>query len=420
LLRKAAKKEQSMQMRAILILLLVLASCARTPADVPTPTAVPVSPTSTLPPTRASEPTSTPLPTVTPFPTATPPAKALDRFEQGERLGRGVNLGNALEAPQEGEWGMILEQEFFQLIAKAGFDTVRVPIRWSAHAEVDPPFTIDEAFFRRVDWVIENAFANDLSVVLNMHHYNPLFSNPGEHRARFIALWRQIVLRYREMPGQLYFEPLNEPHDKLTTDKWNDLLLEVVAAIRELDKFHTIVVTGAGWGGIKGLMALEIPVGEENYVCSFHFYDPFPFTHQGAEWVDDTYSTGVQWPGPPETKLEPDPESLKVSWLIKWYDDYNEQPAKYNPCGPKAITKELDWAVKWGEKLDCHLWMGEFGSYSKADMQSRVNWTAFMREQVEQRGFSWSYWEFGAGFGVYDRAAGQWNRDLLDALIPPE
>ena len=403
-----------------LVLVLFLTACWRaaspaveTPA--PTDTATPVSLSTSTP-----APSATATPTPVPLPTVTAPAQPLDRFEQGRRLGRGVNLGNALEAPREGEWGMVLEETYFRLIAEAGFDTVRVPTRWSAHAKTDPPYTIDETFFRRVDWVIDRASANGLNVVINMHHYDPLFDKPSAHRERFIAMWRQIVLRYRAMPDNLYFEPLNEPHGALTTAKWNGLLADTVAAIRELDRYHTIVVTGAEWGGIKGLMALKVPEGETNYVCSFHFYDPFPFTHQGAEWVDDHYSTGVQWPGPPDVKLTPDPQSLNVSWMKKWYDDYNNLPVQDNPCGPDPIVKELDWAVRWGEKLDCHLWMGEFGAYGKADMRSRVNWATFMREETEKRGFSWSYWEFGAGFGVYDRGAGAWNEDLLRALIPDE
>jgi endoglucanase len=405
-------------------IIILLMGCQKTvaPPATDTPPAATATPVPTSTPTvePTATPTVTPTVTPTPFPTATPPAASLDRFEQGKRLGRGVNLGNALEAPREGEWGVILEKEFFQLISEAGFDTVRVPIRWSAHAMTDPPYTIDEAFFRRVDWAIENALSNELNVVINMHHYNPLFSKPSEHDERFIAMWRQIVLRYREMPDNLYFEPLNEPHDKLTSDRWNVLLAETIAAIRELDKLHTIVVTGAEWGGIKGLMTLKVPENEKNYVCSFHFYEPFPFTHQGADWVDFHLSTGVQWPGPPEVKLTPDPQSLETGWVAQWYADYNNKPVRQNPCGPEAIERELDWAIRWSEKLDCHLWMGEFGAYGKADMQSRVRWTTFMRKEVEERGFSWSYWEFGAGFGVYDRGTKKWNEGLRNALIPDE
>ena len=59
-------------------------------------------------------------------------------FQQNRRIGRGVNLGNALEAPKEGEWGVVLEEEFFPLIQAGGFDSVRVPIRWNAHAAQEP------------------------------------------------------------------------------------------------------------------------------------------------------------------------------------------------------------------------------------------------------------------------------------------
>jgi endoglucanase len=40
---------------------------------------------------------------------------------QNSRIGRGVNLGNALEAPSEGEWGVRLSEDYFNLIAGAGF-----------------------------------------------------------------------------------------------------------------------------------------------------------------------------------------------------------------------------------------------------------------------------------------------------------
>ena len=47
-------------------------------------------------------------------------------------LGRGINLGNALEAPQEGEWGIVIQEYFFDKIKDVGFKAVRIPIRWSA------------------------------------------------------------------------------------------------------------------------------------------------------------------------------------------------------------------------------------------------------------------------------------------------
>ena len=62
---------------------------------------------------------------------------------------RCINLGNTLEAPVEGEWGFIIAESDMQTIAAAGFDTVRIPIRWSVHAADEAPYTIDAEFFAR-------------------------------------------------------------------------------------------------------------------------------------------------------------------------------------------------------------------------------------------------------------------------------
>ncbi|HEY2148312.1 MAG TPA: cellulase family glycosylhydrolase, partial [Pirellulales bacterium] len=82
------------------------------------------------------------------------------------RFGRGINLGNALEAPHEGDWGVKLKESYFESIASAGFNSVRIPVRLSAHAAQSPPYAIDEKFFDRVDWAVDQALKRKLSVVL--------------------------------------------------------------------------------------------------------------------------------------------------------------------------------------------------------------------------------------------------------------
>jgi endoglucanase len=396
----------------------ILTGCQPTAAPL-VETAVP-SPTVTITPTSTEQPAASPAVTPTlPLPTLTPSADITDRYEQARRLGRGVNLGNALEAPAEGEWGMVLQEEYFTLIHQAGFDTVRVPIRWSAHAEDEAPYTIDDAFFERVDWVIEQALVNELNVVINMHHYNELFDEPTAHQIRFIEIWKYIAERFKNKPTQLYYELLNEPHNNLTKVRWEKLMSETVTAVRRIDNVHTIIVGGADWGGIKGLLNLALPEGEENLICTFHFYDPMLFTHQGAEWVSEEYGTlGVEWPGPPETEVTPIPEAANVTWVYTWFSQYNAFPYETNPAGPKPIQSTFDWAERQRDRLDCPMWLGEFGAYGKADMQSRINWTTYVREEAESLGIPWAYWEFGAGFGVYDRENDKWNDGLLKALIP--
>lgn len=311
----------------------------------------------------------------------------LDPFEQNQMLGRGVNLANALEAPIEGQWGVVLQEEFFPLIREAGFATVRVPIRWSAHALSEPPYSIEESFFERVDWVIANALDNDLNVVINMHHYEELFQDAKGHRDRFLALWDQIAMRYRDLPAAVVFEPLNEPHGALTPRVWQRLFEDVLAVIRRTNPQRNVIFTGANQGGPDGLLEMKRP-NDSHLIATFHYYLPFPFTHQGAEWVDGS-----------------------AAWIGTTWKGTGNQRAQ--------IDFDFDRVTRWAKDNAIPLWMGEFGSYGKyADIESRVLWTDYVARAAEARGISWAYWEFGAGFGVYDLAAERWNEPILNALLP--
>ncbi|MCB0063632.1 MAG: glycoside hydrolase family 5 protein [Caldilineaceae bacterium] len=310
----------------------------------------------------------------------------VDAFAMNEALGRGVNMGNALEAMYEGEWGMTLEAEYFQLIAEARFTNVRIPIRWTAHADEMAPYTIDPEFLARVDWAIAQALANNLSPIINMHHYDAIMQEPDVHRERFLAIWRQLAEHYQDQPSNVIFELLNEPNSKLFAAQWNKLLAEAIAVVRESNPNRIIIVGPVGWNNVGQLATLELPEDDRQLIVTFHQYEPFHFTHQGAEWVNGSDAwLGTTWEGTDSQK--------------------------------RQITQILDSAAAWGETHDRPIFMGEFGAYSKADMASRARWTAFLVNEAEARGFSWAYWEFGAGFGVYDREQTAWNEPLLEALV---
>jgi endoglucanase len=201
--------------------------------------------------------------------------ESMEIFEVNARLGRGVNLGNALEAPQEGDWGVTLEARYFQLIAERGFDSIRIPIRWSAHASLVPPYNIDPAFFERVDWAINNAFEQDLAVVINFHHYEEIFGDPQGQEERFLAMWRQVADHYKTEPAELVFEILNEPHDQLDAKRWNQLLVKALAVIRETNPSRVVVIGPVEWNSIDALNSLELPEDDPNIIVTIHYYLPF-------------------------------------------------------------------------------------------------------------------------------------------------
>ncbi|NOY78871.1 MAG: glycoside hydrolase family 5 protein [Calditrichaeota bacterium] len=310
-----------------------------------------------------------------------------DPFLQNDRLGRGINLGNALDAPYEGAWGVVLKESYFQKIAKAGFNSVRIPIRWSAHADTAKPYTIDPAFMARVDWAVRQALRYKLAVVINIHHYDALMQNPSGQEERFLALWNQISLHFRNFSDAVLFEILNEPHANLTPQLWNALLPKALAVIRASNPLRTVVVGTANWGGIASLSDLKIPEEEQNAIVTVHYYNPFHFTHQGAEWVSGSQAwLGTQW---------------------------NATAAEV-----AAINQDFDRVADWARQHNRPIYVGEFGAYSKADLVSRALWTNAVARAAEARHFSWAYWEFCSGFGAYDPVKEQWIPQLLKALIP--
>lgn len=104
-------------------------------------------------------------------------------------VGKCINFSDTLEAPTEGAWGPRVGEDDFAIIKAAGFQTVRIPVRWSAHALETPPYTIDPAFLARVHHIVSLATAAGLNVILNIHHFNDLDSAPEANTARFAGLW---------------------------------------------------------------------------------------------------------------------------------------------------------------------------------------------------------------------------------------
>jgi endoglucanase len=311
---------------------------------------------------------------------------ATDVHAANKKLGRGINLGNALDAPKEGEWGVTLKAEYFQTIKKAGFDSVRLPVKWSAHAKADAPYTIDATFAERVDWAIDQALTNKLNIVVNVHHYDEMDADPDKHLPRLIGLWRQIAARYRDRPAGVYFELLNEPHDKLTEAKWNAAFPQVLEVVRKTNPTRPVVIGPGQWNSIGALDKLELPKDDPNLILTIHFYEPFKFTHQGASWVKGA----DKWKGQ------------------KWTGSDAEQ---------SEIRKSFEKAAAWAKKHGRPVFLGEFGAYQAADMDSRARWTRFVVGEAEKLGFSWAYWEFSSGFGAYDPKAGAWRAPLKNALL---
>lgn len=300
-------------------------------------------------------------------------------------LRRGVNLGNALDAPNEGEWGYRIELSDLDAIAAAGFDGVRLPVRWDAHAMPRPPYTIETHLLVRVAEVVEAAMARGLSVQLDMHHYADLIANPAAERARFLALWRQIAERFAAAGPGLTFELLNEPHGPAWRGRpLAALQQEAIALIRPSNRQRLIVLGPGNYNGINALDDWPAPEAD-NIAVSVHYYEPHDFTHHRAEWLGE------------EAPLFP------RAWG--------------SAADRAAVEAHIARAAQWAARRGLSLQLGEFGVNRKVARAQRALWTETVRRACEARGIGWCVWDFAGAFPVFDRETRQWLPDMRTALL---
>ena len=322
-----------------------------------------------------------------------PPGASASATATAAAIGRGVNFGNMFEAPTEGAWGLTVTDDFIDKATTAGFTSVRLPVRWSNHASAQAPFTIDAAFMGRVESVVDKLLAKGVVVILNMHHYRQLDGDPldaGESPVagavvdvRFVMLWEQLATRFQGRGQRLVFELYNEPHGRMIGEPWNVLAARALRVVRRSNPDRVVVIGPTTWNSANDLRLLKLP-NDANLIATVHNYNPFRFTHQGAEWVNPVMPVGVTC---------------------------------CSAAQETEMTAPLDVAKTWSVATRYPVFVGEFGAYSKADEASRIDFDRKMRQAMEGRGMSWAYWEFASGFGVYDPTTLTFRQGLLDSLL---
>jgi endoglucanase len=329
---------------------------------------------------------------------------------------RGANLGDYLEVSPGWDSGVKISASDFVVMKQQGFDHVRVPIGWQHYSGPAPDFTLSPPIFSRVDFVVTNALAASLAVMINIHHFDELDKDPGGATDEFLKIWEQIAAHYKNFPPQLAFELDNEPHMNATTASMNPIYARVISEIRQSNPGRTIFVEPGDWGSIRELKNLVVPP-DDNLIVSVHCYDPFHFTHQGASWTHLPRVTGIQFPGPPATPLVPDPSLNLPAEMKDWIQRYNTLPADQNPSSPIAFITSLKYCREWSDYYGRPIHLGEFGAYTTADPASRAHFYGAFRRELDKERIGWAIWDWNSGFHYWDKKNNQPAPGMHEALF---
>jgi aryl-phospho-beta-D-glucosidase BglC (GH1 family) len=296
--------------------------------------------------------------------------------------------------------------EDIALMHSMGFDHVRLSIDGDALLRDAPPNGLNAAFVADLDTAVNTMLKDGLRVIVDVHPSDPfkvqLRSN-DDAITRFIALWSALAGHYAQTdPERVFFEVLNEP-EFADTQQWNAVQTRAIAAIRQAAPHHTIIATAAHYSGLTDLLALE-PVADPNVIYTFHDYEPFPFTHQGATWTTAAVRPlrGVPYPSSPENIAAA--VSQEQSLVDQhWIDTYG-----LNRWDAARIRAELSFAGKWAALHHVPVYCGEFGVYQPyVDPAMRAAWLRDTRTALEDQGIGWAVWDYQGSFAVVTKTDGK-------------
>ncbi len=330
-------------------------------------------------------------------------------------LFKGIAFGNEVwnnppEAPDKHH-----TEEDYKRIHDLGFNSVRFYLNYRIFEEDSAPYKYKESGFEWIAKNVEWAKKNDIYLILNMHVPQGGFQSNAETdklwkdemlQKRFFALWKQIARRFADEPTIAGYSILNEPGVHGGIDKWASFAQETVRTIREVDKNHIIIVErmqcniispgNVDWNGdVNGNMNFVL-MDDPNIMYEFHFYEPFPLTHQGADWLPELQNVKFTYPG-----------------------KFKDWDGKKKMADKAFIEQRIEQFVAFGRKHGVPLYLGEFGAIA-GSFESKRNGAGWVSDVIDicmDKGINFNYHTYHeTNFGLYRNEAYKLPSNRNEAL----
>lgn len=331
-------------------------------------------------------------------------------------LKKGINLGGWLSqcVHTKQHYNSFILEDDIKRISVWGLDHVRLPIDCEAIETEDG--ILKEEGFAYINSCLEWCKKYDMRMILDIHktagytfnnafgEENDLFKNEALQN-RFVGIWSELARRYGKEKDAVVFELLNEVVEKENSEPWNVLARRAIEAIRKYAPEIQIIIGGIEWNSVRAVALLDEPY-DENVIYTFHFYEPFAFTHQNASWVPETKGVYIDYPSTVEAyKNATNIIGEKAGFIFK--DDIKEM-------GFALLEQLIIHAVKAAEERGAALYCGEYGVIDQAPAESTLRWYRDMHQLFEKYHIgraAWSYKEMD--FGI----EGQHYQTVFDGIL---
>ena len=317
-----------------------------------------------------------------------------------------------------------------QSLRRSGFDFVRLAVDPGPFLQLDGVRRdrLDQILLEQVNLILSSG----LAVIVDFHpsdlhpQYTAAALTKGAATPAFRdymrLLERTASLLDRVKSRRVAFELMNEP--PVSPGAWQPMVEAAYHAARARAPNLMLVLPGASEGMPEGLLGLRAAAfrSDPAVLYTFHYYEPFQFTHQGASWNAARHLADVPYPAnarPLRESLDATAAAIEASSLSQAQKviaglDARRMLESYRRSGfdRAAIARSLDRIVAWGQSNGVpasRIFLGEFGVLSGRSLHAvrageRRQWFADVRAEAEARGFFWAVWVYrgAGGFALTD------------------
>jgi endoglucanase len=162
-----------------------------------------------------------------------------------------------------------ITRDDIRYIRKTGMNTIRIPFHYKLFTDEDfQGLSVNQDGFQRIDSLVNWCRESGIYLVLDMHdapggqtgdniddsYGYPWLMTSAESQEQFVSIWKKIAAHYKDEPVILGYDLLNEPIATYFTEErqklnaaLEPLYKRAVAAIREVDQNHIVLLGGAQW-----------------------------------------------------------------------------------------------------------------------------------------------------------------------------
>ncbi len=341
----------------------------------------------------------------------------------------GWNLGNQLECSAPGQDGESMQigmadnsinsetswsnpkvtKKTIKAIKDAGFNAIRIPIRWQCHITNASAMSIDKAWIKRVKEVVDWCLSNDLKVIINTHHDKwlegrPTYNHQEENNQKLALLWLNIASEFANYDYRVAFAGTNEVHIK---DNWGKPEAENLAVQNSYNQTFIDVVRATGGNNAKRHLIVQTYVCNPDFgINNGDFIVPTePDASNGNKYMSVEFHYYTPWDYAGECKYN-------------YWGDHFKQYGETSPSNEKTMTDFFDRVTTTWASQGLGVVMGEWGvtDRQKSGQTDKIHenmtyYCKFLISEARKRGFSTFIWDnnsFGSGpehFGIFDRNA---------------